>query len=156
MPVSKPSEYLTWNPSLSNVLEPPSGLKSTGWTPGEEPPAQYTNWQINLIDQWIQWLDQQTSSNTVVITTSTSITQQNKVVLANSSGGAFNVTLPLAASSVGFATSIANIGLGSGNNITILPSGSDTIQGDASTVLEPGQSVSLASDGSGNYWQLGA
>lgn len=54
--IQRPLEYLNWAAS-GNITEPPSALKSTGWQPGMKPPAQFTNWQINLIDQWIQWFD---------------------------------------------------------------------------------------------------
>lgn len=53
---TKPSEYLDWNPSQSNVIEPPSGKKSEGWI-AEEPPADYMNWLFYMSDQWIKWFD---------------------------------------------------------------------------------------------------
>lgn len=52
---ARPTEFINWNPSLSNVVEPPGGQKSTGWIGGQEPPAQFFNWIINLTDQWIQY-----------------------------------------------------------------------------------------------------
>jgi hypothetical protein len=54
---------LNWtdgNPS--KVVQPPAPLLLQGWTPGQPPPAQYTNWQIWLADQWIQYLDQLTNT----------------------------------------------------------------------------------------------
>lgn len=64
MAVSKPSAYLNWtdgNPSKQ--VQPPAPILLQGWTSGEPPPFQYANWQIWLIDQWIQWLDQNQNSS---------------------------------------------------------------------------------------------
>ena len=56
---TRPTEFLDWVPSNSPtaIIEPPTGQKNSGWLPGEIPPAQYFNWLFNLIDQWIQYLD---------------------------------------------------------------------------------------------------
>ncbi len=55
---TRPSEFLDWIPGGgAAIIDPPSGVKNVGWVVGESPPSQYTNWQINLIDQWIQYLD---------------------------------------------------------------------------------------------------
>jgi hypothetical protein len=153
---SKPTEYLNWNPTETNVIDPPSGLKSTGWLPETQPPSQYTNWQINLIDQWIQWLNVEFPGGTTEIVTSNTLLDNTiAVCLGNPATGSFNVTLPLAAASVNYDPSIKNIAIGSGNTVTVLPSGSDMIEGQASVVLTGGDSIILASDGISGYWQLG-
>lgn len=55
----RPSEFLNWIPDdTTNIIEPTTGQKNTGWLVGQKPPAQFTNWQINLIDQWLQYFDQ--------------------------------------------------------------------------------------------------
>lgn len=56
---TRPSSFLGWIPdNTTNIIAPSSGQKNTGWLVGQKPPAQYTNWQINLIDQWLQYFDQ--------------------------------------------------------------------------------------------------
>lgn len=43
----------TWATDGTLITEPPSGLKATGWVPGQKPPAQFFNWLLNLFCQWI-------------------------------------------------------------------------------------------------------
>lgn len=55
---TRPAEFLDWiTGGGAAIIDPPSGVKNVGWQIGESPPSQYTNWQINLIDQWLQYLD---------------------------------------------------------------------------------------------------
>lgn len=63
----RPTEYTVWASDETQVVEPAGGLKATGWTPGDAPPAQYFNWLFWLNDQWIQWLDQENQANTAEI-----------------------------------------------------------------------------------------
>lgn len=55
----RPSEFLDWIPdNTTNIIEPPTGLKNTGWPVGTSPPAQYFNWLLNLTNQWLEYLDE--------------------------------------------------------------------------------------------------
>jgi hypothetical protein len=56
--MSKPSIYINWS---APGVQPPSSLASAGYIPGQPVAAQHFNYLLNLIDAWIQWLDQQTT-----------------------------------------------------------------------------------------------
>lgn len=108
-PPVMPSENLDWNDSLSNVIDPPAGLKTTGYLPAEVPASQHHNWIFNLIDQWIKWLTYQV---TVVVPTTGLGTRgytpvafadtpfaitsahNGKTLEVDSSGGAIELDLP--------------------------------------------------------------
>lgn len=62
MPVlPKPATKMDWtvgNPNFGTVtIEPTSGKKITGWTPGERPPSQYMNWLFYNTDQWVDYFE---------------------------------------------------------------------------------------------------
>ena len=60
---TRPSTYLNWTDgSPSKVVQPPSNFLLQGWQAGQAPPFQYANWQIWLLDQWVQYLDQLTNT----------------------------------------------------------------------------------------------
>lgn len=42
-----------WATDGTNITEPPAGVKTTGWVPGQKPPAQFFNWFQNLVYRWI-------------------------------------------------------------------------------------------------------
>ena len=63
--MTRPSTYLNWTDGASSkVIQPPAAFLLQGWQEEQAPPAEYTNWQIWLIDQWIQYLDQITVGGT--------------------------------------------------------------------------------------------
>jgi hypothetical protein len=53
----KPSSLPRWANVGGAIVEPSPGKKDVGWVPPERPGAQYFNWLLNLIYQWIVWLD---------------------------------------------------------------------------------------------------
>jgi hypothetical protein len=59
--MSAPTDLPRWaetgggTPS-SDITEPTSGEKDSGWTVGQKPPAQYFNWWMWLVYKWISWL----------------------------------------------------------------------------------------------------
>lgn len=53
----KPEDFPEWATSGTNVTEPSSGLKISGWVPGDRPPAQFTNWLHALANEWIQYME---------------------------------------------------------------------------------------------------
>ena len=62
---NRPSEYLNWTTGQgSAVVAPPANLRSNGWGRSVRPPFEYANWQIWLLDQWVQYLDQITNTGT--------------------------------------------------------------------------------------------
>lgn len=155
---TRPIEFIDWVPSGNpvDVIEPPSGQKNSGWQPGEIPPAQYENWVYYILDQWVQWLDQITTPQLLTVTSNQSLPNTAGTVFANTSGGAITaLTLPAAAGNGALRMTIKNIGIGSGNNATILPFAGDNIENQASVVLAPGDYITVVSDGASTYWQIG-
>lgn len=63
--MAKPTKFPEWaelpyvDPVVggSNIVEPPTQLKNTGWLRKQKPPANYMNWLFNLINQWIEYFD---------------------------------------------------------------------------------------------------
>ncbi len=51
-----PADLPEWNVSESNVSEPATARKTTGWAAGEIPAAGHINWLFNLIYKWIVYL----------------------------------------------------------------------------------------------------
>lgn len=52
----QPTELPRWADVGGDIVEPNSAKKDVGWVSAERPPAQYFNWILNLIYQWIEWL----------------------------------------------------------------------------------------------------
>lgn len=61
---TKPNNYLNWTPdgSPAKVSKPPTSISDAGWTRGQPPGYQFVNYQMYLLDQWVQYLDQTTVS----------------------------------------------------------------------------------------------
>ena len=77
---------------------------------------------------------------------------EDGLILADSTGGALTVTLPLAATMTGRVVTVKRVN-GGGNNVTIARSGSDTLDGATSLTLSSQyQSYTLQSDGSAGWW----
>ena len=55
--MAKPTTYPRWADVGGDIVEPTSGKKDVGWVSDEEPPAQYFNWLLNLLYQWVVYLD---------------------------------------------------------------------------------------------------
>lgn len=53
----KPTTLPQWSTTGGTTLDPGSAKKASGWTVDEKPPARWWNWLLNLIYQWIQYLD---------------------------------------------------------------------------------------------------
>lgn len=152
-----PTEFLDWNDSLSNVIDPPSGLKTTGYVPGAVLDAQYFNWIVNLTDQWIKWLSGVTSVIQISVSAAYSVALNVQTVLANPTGGSFAVTLPAAsACSVGQRFTVKNIGISSSNTVSLTPTGSDKIENNNFAFsIAQGEYITVETDGVSNFWQVG-
>lgn len=63
MPVTKPTNLARWAETAggtpaSNIVEPASGQKDTGWTTGQKPvPSSYFNWWQHQVYRWVAYLD---------------------------------------------------------------------------------------------------
>lgn len=54
--MARPTLYPEWASGASaSIIEPPAGKKVAGWLPKERPPAQYMNWILKRIKDWIEW-----------------------------------------------------------------------------------------------------
>ncbi len=73
MPANKPTTYALWNPSQSNVTQPPTTLRARGYQTGESPTAQHINWVFWLQDQWTQYFDQSLTSAVMTTTLDSSM-----------------------------------------------------------------------------------
>jgi hypothetical protein len=61
---TRPLSYLNWTDgNASKVVQPPGALALQGWVAGQPPPFQYANYQLWLLDQWVQYLDQITNTS---------------------------------------------------------------------------------------------
>lgn len=87
--------------------------------------------------------------NLATKSTTYTATAADRVLLGNTTGGGFTITLP--AATVGAMYRIKNIG--SANNLTVARAGSDTIDGDTSVVLPPGFGIDIVADSS-TAWRL--
>lgn len=54
---TKPSKYPEWSSDGAHTIEPPAGLKSTGWLSGQMAVPGYWNWVANNTYQWVQYFD---------------------------------------------------------------------------------------------------
>lgn len=54
--MAKPTADTRWATAGTKV-QPNSGQKDAGWAVGQKPPAQWLNWWMDAVDQWVQWLD---------------------------------------------------------------------------------------------------
>jgi len=158
---SKPSNYLNWNPSQSNCIQPSGGQSTSGWQVGQMPPSQYENYLFNLVDRWIQWLDFASNQNPTSVTVTGNYTAQVGVpiIFANPSGAPLTVTLPDSASNLDVDFIIKNINYTNANAVTIaLTTGSDKIEnqsaGSSITLGANGETIRLHSNGAGVYWQV--
>ncbi|MBP8808749.1 MAG: hypothetical protein KBG48_24990 [Kofleriaceae bacterium] len=57
MPVNKPTTLPRWATGLAVITEPTEPEKDTGFVPGTPASAAHTNWLLNRLYQWLQYLD---------------------------------------------------------------------------------------------------
>lgn len=156
--MAKPTEYLNWDPTLSNVIDPPSGLKATGNLPSMTLAAQYYNWAINLCDQWIQYFDGQTGRTQISVSAVTLLTAIVRTCLADPGSSSFNVMLPTSiAGNKGLRYTIVNSNYSTANTVTVVPftASGNTLAGQTSVVLGQGEYITFEDNGSGAYFQVG-
>ena len=55
--MSKPTNLPAWATDGTEIIEPSAGKKAKGHISGEQPIPQYVNWLLNLIYQWLLWLN---------------------------------------------------------------------------------------------------
>lgn len=57
--MAKPTQLPRWATDVAAPVtpEPTEGKKDLGWAVSEKPPAQYFNWWMKLVYQWIVWVN---------------------------------------------------------------------------------------------------
>ena len=102
MPFSRPATLPRWADVSGAIVVPTSGKLDVGFVAGERPPAQYLNWDLNLIYQWIAYLSNQNGGQKSVPITGgeyTNLTVQT-IKLTATGGWAFTsilIDLPVGA-----------------------------------------------------------
>jgi len=104
----------------------------------------------------LSWVDQASGGGGLTVetkTTTATLTGSSKFIKADTSGGAFTITLPTASGISGEGFVIKDIGNAATNAITIATTGSETIDGSTADLIVNVNyaSVELISDGT-NYW----
>lgn len=51
---ARPTSSVDWG---GTQIEPSAGQKSAGFAPGDRPPAQWINWLLSNLQEWIEYLD---------------------------------------------------------------------------------------------------
>jgi hypothetical protein len=121
---TRPAEYLNWTTGQPPaVIEAPANLRQNGWGVGVAPPAQYTNWQLWLLDQWVQYLDQITGTGAGI----------NSQILRLINGGYWSFVATSGVLTWSSAANISMPGIPDTNNV--IPAGSCTlVEGDIAYV----------------------
>lgn len=87
-----PAGAAGWNATATKV-QPTAGQIAEGWEPSQRPPAQYVNWLLNLICQWILYLvGYNTATKTLVISGCTMLPFGAGTVSYTYNDGVSNVT----------------------------------------------------------------
>ena len=82
------------------------------------------------------------------VTSATTANTNFTYYYGDTSGGAFNFTLPAASKNKGLSYWVMNITFGGSNNMSIIRTGSGTINAATSDTITPGESKHYSSDGS--------
>lgn len=154
---TRPTVVPTWTDgSAPFQTQPGSGQLTTGWVSNEKPPYQYMNWILWILSIWIQYIDNITNPTTIQSTQTGNFTAAFPVrtYLVSPSGSNANATFPTAASIPAQRFTIKNIALGGVKTATVLPAGGDTLEQQASLVLNPGDVMTFESDGVNTWWQV--
>jgi len=53
----KPTNLAEWATGAAPIVEPTTPQKQAGWPVDFKPPAQWFNWWMELVHQWMVWLD---------------------------------------------------------------------------------------------------
>lgn len=54
---TKPTNLAEWGTGAAPIVEPTTPQKQAGWPVDFKPPAQWFNWWMKLVHQWMIWLD---------------------------------------------------------------------------------------------------
>jgi hypothetical protein len=85
------------------------------------------------------------------ITANTTLSSATKLYFADTTGGAFTVTLPAASSNDGVSFTVKHVTFGGANDVTIAMTGGDTIEGAAGDTLTAGDVKVYISNGTNWY-----
>jgi hypothetical protein len=114
--MSKPTANTKWAASATKT-EPSSGEKDAGWTVGAKPPAQWFNWWMDAVDQWVKWLDAFEST----AHTWTALQTLNKGIAVTNTSGA----TPVAATAVGAANAVSGVSADHASSYGVYGTGAD-------------------------------
>ena len=102
--MNRPSSHTDWTIGNTNFgtvnIEPTTGKKITGWTPGEAPPIQFLNWLFYNDDQWAKYFESVTDAHTAQIAAiqnsifSTNLAQEVPSGTANGVNANFTLSQP--------------------------------------------------------------
>jgi len=85
------------------------------------------------------------------ITANTTLSSATKLYFADTTGGAFTVTLPAASSNDGVSFTVKHVTFGGANDVTVAMTGGDTIEGAAGDTLTAGDVKVYISNGTNWY-----
>lgn len=154
---TQPGVLPIWTQGNNSVrTQPTDGEQFTGFTANFRPPSSWHNWLFGVFSDWISWLNFIASPGTQTIKGSAAVTLGFPVqqYLGDPTSAAYTVTLPSAASSLGYCPVIKNIG--TANNLMVAIQTDDYLEGvvNGSVALAPGNSLRFCSDGVTGFWEV--
>lgn len=160
MPVTEPTQTLTWAETPSPAVDPVSGQppiiiptttkQDNGFARLERPPRQDVNWFFNLAGRWVQWFKQELDLNLAAIGLNTahrtSDGQSHGDVVLNNTHRAITAGNPHGTT----AAQISDFAAGVTNSLdSEVPTGTWTPNSGTITVGSKGVTVSKLGSGSG-------
>lgn len=155
----QPSVLPIWTEGNTAVrTQPTDGEQFAGFVPNFRPPASWHNWLFGIMSDWIAWLNFVSSpvgqTQTATTAPASPVGNPIRTFFGNPVGGSFAVALASAAANAGMLCAFKNIS--ATNTLTVTVQTGNALEGvtNGTTVLNPGESVILASDGVSGFWQV--
>jgi hypothetical protein len=129
---TRPSEATPgWAPAdVADRVEPDGARKLSGYAPGEPLPAQILNWLLYSISLWLAYFAGFNEKVNVTGTRPITAADDGRLLRLDSSGGAFNLTLPDPTTVSGLRLQLKDIGgVLSTHAVTLVRFGSEQIEG---------------------------
>jgi len=153
--MAKPTTLPLWNTAEERVLEPSVTQQATGWiwtgSKFEKPKGETLNHWMNNVYKWTKYFNDEIGSDYVNKTTTYTAVDGDKL-WANTSGGAFTISLP--------ATPLANYFVvvsnqDSTNTLTVSGNGENlNLRDVVDTTLEINTVLELIFRYNGTYWEV--
>lgn len=150
---AKPTKIPEWA-DTGVIVEPSEAKKDSGWVAPELPPDTFFNWHMNLVGQWVKWLDERllegTGPEDLTIAAPAGATDGGDLLLNSGApgvvtgdGGAVAVTSGAGGATSGDAGDIsmqsgAATGGGSGGGMSLTAGAGTTVGGAASLTAGAG------------------